>query len=90
MGIEWAIMAATLSTVAQTGMALDRPKAPREVKPPEPPADMGKEGAIRAEKEAEMRRRKQGSGGRASTNLSRSPLGVARQSNTGRKLHTGY
>ena len=84
MGIEWAIMAATLSTVAQTGMALDRPKAPREVKPPEPPADMGKEGAIRAEKEAEMRRRKQGSGGRASPLLRGSPLGVPGQANTGR------
>jgi hypothetical protein len=90
MGIEWAVMAATLSSMAQTGMALDKPKAPREVKPPEPPADMGKEGALRAEREGEMRRRRQGSGGRASTILSGSPLGVPGQANTGRKLLTGY
>lgn len=84
------IIMATLSSVAQTGMALDKPKTPREVKPPEAPADMGKEGALRAEREGEMRRRRQGSGGRASTILSGSPLGVPGQANTGRKLLTGY
>ena len=84
------IIMATLSSVAQTGMALrDKPKTP-DVKPPEAPADMGKEGALRAEREGEMRRRRQGSGGRASTILSGSPLGVPGQANTGRKLLTGY
>jgi len=74
-----------------TSMAMqasqDEPKPPPA---PEPPAAIGNEGAIRAAKESEMRRRKQGRGGRASTIMSGSPLGVPGQANTSRKLLTGY
>ena len=88
MGLPAILAFSLVSSAAQTGLALSQKnKTPA---PPEPPAEMGNEGAIRAEKEGEMRRRKQGSGGRASTILSGSPLGVPGQANTGRKLLTGY
>ena len=57
---------------------------------PEQPASIGNEGALRAEKEAEMRRRRLRQGGRSSTIMSGSPLGVTGQSNrSARKYLTG-
>jgi len=90
MGLPELIMLMTLSSVAQTGMALaDKGKQPPPAEKPEPPADIGREGAITAAKMAEMRRRNQRSGGRASTIMSGSPLGVPAPATTAKKYLTG-
>jgi hypothetical protein len=74
---------------AQTGMSLSAAnRKPPETKP-EAPADIGREEAITAAKMAEMRRRNQRSGGRASTIMSGSPLGVPAPATTAKKYLTG-
>ena len=89
MGLPGLIAASLVMSAAQTGISLSAAKRkPPETKP-EPPADIGREGAITAAKLAEMRRRNQRSGGRASTIMSGSPLGAPAPATTAKKYLTG-
>ena len=72
--------------ITQMAMA---PKAPPPPAAPEPPAAIGDEGRTRAAREAEMRRRRQTLGGRASTIMSGSPLGATSPAPVGQKYLTG-
>jgi|LWDU01.1.fsa_nt_gi hypothetical protein len=76
-----------MGTVASTAMTLSQ-KPPTPTKP-EAEASVGDQGAVHAQRMAEMRRRQQGKGGRASTIMSGSPLGQPGQANTAKKYLTG-
>jgi hypothetical protein len=89
MGVE--LFAALIaSTVAQgISASLTKPKSPGLPTKPEAEASVGDQGAVHAQRMAEMRRRQQGKGGRASTIMSGSPLGQPGQANTAKKYLTG-
>lgn len=87
MGLFEAVIA--LTTIASTGMqasAASRKPTPTK---PEASAEVGNEGAIAAQRMAEMRRQQQGKGGRASTIMSGSPLGQPAPPTTAKKYLTG-
>ena len=68
-----------------------KPDDPKPLPPPEPPATVGNEGAIAAQRMAEQRRRRAAQGGRASTIIGGKPLGYATQAPppTAKKILTG-
>jgi len=78
------ILPATLSAIATVAT---RPKAPPPPTKPEGPAL--EQGAVEAQRMAEMRRQQQGKRGRASTIMSGSPLGQPGPANTAKKYLTG-
>jgi hypothetical protein len=78
-----------LTTVATTGMSLSAANRKPIPTKPEASAEVGNEGAIAAQRMAEMRRQQQGRGGRASTILSGSPLGQPAPPTTAKKYLTG-
>jgi len=80
------ILPATLSAIATVAT---RPKA-KDVPPPTKPEGPALEqGAVEAQRMAEMRRQQQGKRGRASTIMSGSPLGQPGPANTAKKYLTG-
>jgi hypothetical protein len=82
-----AVMA--LTSVATTGISLSAANRKPTPTKPEASAEVGNEGAIAAQRMAEMRRQQQGKGGRASTILSGSPLGQPAPATTAKKYLTG-
>ena len=85
MGLEALFIASIISSTAQA--VVNRPKAPPPPTKPEGPAL--EQGAVEAQRMAEMRRQQQGKRGRASTIMSGSPLGQPGPANTAKKYLTG-
>ncbi len=88
MGIVEAILFSTVVNAIGQGVQAVRNKKPTPTKP-EASAEVGNEGAIAAQRMAEMRRQQQGKGGRASTIMSGSPLGQPAPPTTAKKYLTG-
>jgi hypothetical protein len=90
MGLPELIIGLTASTISQgISASLTKPKSPGAPTKPEAEASVGDQGAVTAQRMAEMRRRQQGKGGRASTIMSGSPLGQPGPANTAKKYLTG-
>lgn len=96
MGVLAPIMPALVAGLASTAVGgltamLTKPDDPKPLPPPEPPATVGNEGAIAAQRMAETRRRRTAQGGRASTIIGGKPLGYATQAPppTAKKILTG-
>ena len=88
MGVAAAIVASVATSVVSS--QLNRPKKPKALPTPEPPAEIGKEGEITARRLAEQRRRQQRQGGRASTIFAgKQPLGLTGEAPSAKKTLTG-
>ena len=91
MGIAAPIIAAVIGAGGSIAAAqLSRPKAPKPLPTPTPPAETGKEGEIAARRLAEQRRRQQRQGGRASTIFAgKQPRGLTGEAPSAKKTLTG-
>jgi len=96
MGFLAPVMPALVAGLASTAVgaivaAETKPDDPPPLPTPEPPAQVGHEGQIAAQRMAETRRRRAAQGGRASTIIGGKPLGYATQAPapTAKKILTG-